>query len=473
MRVMLIVPPSNLEIEYGEFRESGSMYNSIGLGSLAAVALEVGHDVKVVDCEAMGYNYEDLAREISAFNPGLVGLQTFCTTIDRCHKCARVVKTVNPGTPVVFGGVQASLFPQDALKTPEVDFVIEGEGEIAFLNLMRYVEGKVPRSQVLSLHYKEGSGSDLSFGRNPLQGLIEDLDTLPYPARQLFPIDRYHSAAQLRGRKTLHLMSSRGCPYRCSYCTSHMTFGKTHRWMSDEKVIGEIEHLMKDFGVDGLQFYDETFTMNRPRVMKLMDSMMRRGIKVPWTCFTRVNLVDKELLDKMAEAGCYQIFYGIESGVQRLLDLIKKDHTLDQARNAVRITRQAGIESVAAFMLTLPTETAAETEATINFGLEIDPDYVYWLTMTPYPGTPLYETALEGGTIINDDWQHYTVFNDIVYVPTGRDADEIKKKLRSAYRRFYLRPQYLARRVKSFAKLPPKKIASLIASGSRIFVQRG
>ena len=473
MRLMLVVPPSTLDIEYGEFRESGSMYNSIGLGSLGAVALQEGHDVKVVDCEAAGLGYDDLEKEIRDFNPDLVGLQTFCTTIDRCHKCARTVKKVDPRIPVVMGGVQVSLFPEDSLKTPEVDFVVVGEGEIALLNLMKYLEGKLSVEKVLGLVYKRGSGSNVDIQHNAPQPLIEDLDSLPYPARQLFPIDMYHSAAQLRGRKTLHMMTSRGCPYRCSYCTSHMTFGKTHRWMSTEKVMGEIEELHDKFGVDGIQFYDETFTMNRPRVMELMDALIASPLDVPWTCFTRVNLVDQELLEKMAEAGCYQIFYGIESGVQRLLDLIKKDHTLDQARNAIKLTRQTGIESVAAFMLTLPTETAEETEQTINFGLELDPDYVYWLTTTPYPGTPMYETALDGGDIINDDWQHYTVFNDIVYVPHGRTPDEIKKKLRSAYRRFYLRPQYLARRMKSFAKLPPKKIASLLTSGSRIFVLRG
>lgn len=470
---MFIVPPSSLEIEYGEFRESGSMYNSIGLGSLAAVALQEGHDVKVVDCEALGFDYRDLEREISDYNPDLVGLQTFCTTIDRCHRCAQIVKKVNPGTPVVFGGVQVSLFPEESLRTPEVDYVVQGEGEVALLNLLKYLEGKLARDQVLSLIYKESNGSDPVIRRNRIQPLIQDLDSLPYPARHLFPIDRYHSSAQLRGSRTLHLMSSRGCPYRCSYCTSHMTFGKTHRWMSTEKVMGEIRHLMDDFGVDGIQFYDETFTMNRPRVMELMDAMIEQGFDIPWTCFTRVNLVDQEILEKMAQAGCYQIFYGIESGVQRLLDLIKKDHTLEQARNAVRMTKQAGIETVAAFMLTLPTETEAETEQTINFGLELDPDYIYWLTTTPYPGTPLYDIAKDGGSIINDDWQHYTVFNDIVYVPHGRQPDEIKKKLKQAYRRFYLRPQYLARRVKSFAKLPPRKIVNLLASGSRMFVLRG
>lgn len=473
MKLMLVVPPSTLEIEYGEFRESGSMYNSIGLGSLAAVALEAGHDVKVVECEALGYNYEDLAREVAAYSPDLVGLQTFCTTIDRCHKCARVVKKVNPGTPVVMGGVQVSLFPDESLQTPEVDYVCVGEGENALLNLMSYLEGKMPISKVLGISYKEGGGTTFTIRHNPPQPLIEDLDSLPYPARHLFPIHAYHSAAQLRGRKTLHLMSSRGCPYRCSYCTSHMTFGKTHRWSSTEKVMGEIHELKSKFGVDGLQFYDETFTMNRARVVKLMNTMIEQKLDTPWTCFTRVNLVDKELLELMARAGCYQIFYGIESGVQRLLDLIKKDHTLDQARNAVKLTREAGIETVAAFMLTLPTETAVETEQTIQFGLEIDPDYVYWLTTTPYPGTPLYDTALSGGTIINSDWQHYTVFNDIVYVPNGREPEEIKKKLRSAYRRFYLRPSYLARRMKSFAKLPPKKLAGLLTSGSRMFVLRG
>ena len=129
-------------------------------------------------------------------------------------------------------------------------------------------------------------------------------------------------------------MTSRGCPYRCVYCSSNLIFGKTHRYYSDERIIREVHHMMDNYGADGIQFYDEVFTMNRKRVMKLCQSLIDDGCPVPWTCFTRVNLVDRELLEKMAEAGCYQIFYGLESGVQRLLDLVQKDITLEQTRTA-------------------------------------------------------------------------------------------------------------------------------------------
>lgn len=225
--------------------------------------------------------------------------------------------------------------------------------------------------------------------------------------------------------------------------------------------------MISAFGIDSIQFYDETFTVNRERVFALCDALIENNIRLPWACFTRVDLVDEDILGKMRDAGCYQIFFGVETGVERLLKLIRKGTTLDQARKAFKLCRKVGIETLASFMLTLPTETVEDTEQSIRFGLELDPDYVYWLTFVPYPGNDLADLAMETGTIINDDPSTYNVFNEIVYIPEGRTEAEIRRTIARAYRRFYLRPRYILRQIRKLFQLPPAKAWTLVKGGLR------
>jgi len=465
MKILFINPPGNLELEYGELRDAGALYPSLGLACIAAIGLEEGHQVQVIDAEADQLDMAAVMSRIDAYSPDIVGLQAFCTTQARVTELARRTKELSPQIKTVIGGVQLTLFKEQFMNDPVYDFGVYGEGDEVFRALLRQLVGEQKLAEVPGLIWRR----DGTVITNPPQRLIKDLDSLPMPALHLFPLDKYHSSSQLRGRKTLHIMTSRGCPYRCVYCSSNLIFGKTHRFFSAERVIREIHHMIDHYGADGIQFYDEVFTMNRKRVMALCQALIDDGCPVPWTCFTRVNLVDREMLEKMAEAGCYQIFYGLESGVQRLLDLVQKDITLEQTRVAIAETRRAGIESVASFMLTIPTETAEESEQTIQFGLDVDPDYVYWLTCTPYPGTGLHQLALQDGRILENDFTRYNVFNEVVYLPAGRTLEEIQATLKKAYKRFYMRPRYIVRRLKGLHKLPPWKLWNLIKSGLRMF----
>ncbi len=263
------------------------------------------------------------------------------------------------------------------------------------------------------------------------------------------------------------LMTSRGCPYQCSYCSGDLVFGRTFRFRSPEKVMEDIRKLVNDFQIDSLQLYDETFTVNRQRVFELCDAMDSAGFDLPWACFTRVDLVHEELLVRMRDSGCYQIFFGVETGVPHLLKMIRKGTSLDQARKAFKLTRKLGIETVASFMLTLPNESYDDTQRSIRFGLELDPDYVYWLTFVPYPGNDLTEIARQTGTIINNDPSTYNVFNEIVYLPENRTVEEVRKTVAGAYRRFYLRPRYVFRQINKLRQLPPTKALNLIKGGVR------
>jgi len=464
MKVLLIVPPNSQKERYGNLSLIGTLYPQLGLAYLASIA-EQEAEVRVIDSEAMNYSYIDISRIIKEFNPDLIGMSVYFTTINRCYRVADIAKKISPQICVVIGGAQVTL-DKTLVKNPNIDFGIYGEGEISFKNLLRCIKYKKDLSKINSLIWKRGQKLII----NPPEKLITNLDKLPFPARHLFPMEKYHSSANIRGNKTLNIMTSRGCPYKCTYCAGSLIFGGSFRYHSTERVIAEIKELINKYHADNIQFYDETFTANRERVIELCNKMIKSKLNVQWSCFTRVNLVDAELLKKMKQAGCYLIFYGLESGVQRLLNIIKKGITLEQSRRAMKLTHEAGIETWASFMIDLPSETREESEQTIKFALEVDPTFVQFPITTPYPGTPMYSDAKKYGQFLTDNWEEFTAW-DVVYISNGRNSDEIKKVVKNAYKRFYLRPRYILRRTKSILKLPTKKIINLALSAILTFIK--
>ncbi len=466
---MFIIPPVTMEERYGKLKDVGTLYPPLGLAYLAAIAEEKKCQVKVLDSEARGYSYQDLRKYIAEFMPDLIGMQTYCTNINQSIKVAKIAKEINKNCLILLGGAQVTLFPKEYLKEECIDFAIIGEGEMIFANLINKL-----KSPNLSMDFSEIKGliwkKNNTIIENKRQELIKDLDSIPIPARHYFPVEAYHSSAQLRGEKTLNIMTSRGCPFRCAYCSGHINFGKSFRYFSAERVIKEIRTMINDFKIDGIQFYDETFTVNRKRVIELCQALRTNGLTLPWSCFTRVNLVDKELLDEMKKAGCYQIFFGIESGNQRLLDLIKKDITLDQARNAIKLCKTAGIQSFCSFMLNLPSETIEESQQTVNFAIDLDPDFVQFPITTPFPGTELYDIAKKYGHFLTEDWSKFMSWDEVVYVSNGRSPEEIKHTVKQAYKKFYMRPNYVFKALKRLGRLPLKNQINLIKTGIKTFL---
>ena len=455
MKILLVIPPNSQEVRYGKFSSIGTLYPPLGLAYIAAVLEKNNHKVRVIDSEAMNYSYSDIKKIVKMFNPDMVGMSVYFNTINRCYKVAELIKKINGNIKIVLGGAQVTL-DSNIIKDDNTDFGIYGEGEISLSKLINALENKSSLEKVSGLIWKRGKKLIV----NKPCTLVQNLDELPMPARHLFPIIKYHSSANLRGKRTLNIMTSRGCPYKCTYCAGSLIFGGTYRYYSTDRVIEELRYLKEKYNVDDVQFYDETFTANKDRVIDLCDKMIKNNLNIEWSCFTRVNLVDPELLKKMKEAGCYQIFYGLESGVQRLLNLIKKGITVEQSRKAMKWTHEAGIETWVSFMINLPTETKEETEQTIRFALEVDPNFVQFPITTPYPGTEMYEQAKKSGKFLTDNWDKYTSW-DVVFVSNGRTPEEIRETVKRAYRRFYLRPSYMIRKMRSVFKLPLSKTIRL------------
>jgi len=458
MKLLLIILPMSSKEKYGTLADVGTLYPSLGLAYVAAYAEMDGHEVKVIDCEAEEKGYDDINTIALGFQPDLVGMQTYCTNINKVFKIAKSLKGIVK-TRVVLGGAHATLDPMGAITNEHVDFVIRGEGEIGLARLLKALGSKT-FSDIPGLVYKENNEIKINKPVEPMPCL----DDIPFPARHLFPMDRYHSSANLRGKRTLNIMTSRGCPFRCLYCAGSLIFGTSHRFNSTERIIEEIKSLKEKYNIDSLQFYDETFTLNKERINELCDTMIKEKLNLEWSCFTRVDLVSKDLLTKMKEAGCYLIFYGLESGVQRLLDLIEKDITLQACEKAIKISHKLGIETWASFMLGLPTETLEDSYRTIDFAIELSPTFAQFTFATPFPGTGLYDLAACHGKV-KTDWGNFTGWSEAAFIPHGRKEEEMKSLVKLAYRRFYLRPNYMLKIIPSIARLPFNKSLALIKAG--------
>lgn len=463
MKILFIVPPVSMEERYGKLSKVGSIYPPLGLAYIAAVAEKRGHDVKIIDTAVSNMDMEGIEKNIIQFKPDMIGMQTYFTTIARCYAVAACAKKISKNIKVILGGAQCTHFPNESLSREDVDYVFRGESEIAFDEFLQAFENGTGFEKIKGLCWKNQSEIIIS---DPAP-LIENLDDIPVPAWHLFQMELYHSAADHRGKKVFHMVTSRGCPYRCSFCAVHLSFGRTFRYHSAERVLKEINILIEKYGADEVHFFDDVFTCNRQRVIELCKKMSD-NLKINWTCETRVNRVDADLLMEMNKAGCYKISFGVESGVPRLLKLIKKDITLEQCIQAFRNAKKAGMETMGLFMLALPSETKEESMETIDFAIKLKPDFVQFAITAPYPGTDLDGIARQYGTIITPDYSKYTSW-EVVYVPTGREKEEISSTVSYAYRRFYLRPGYIIRRLIGLRKYNFKNIWRMFSAAMKIF----
>ena len=431
----------------------------LGLAMVAAVLEKNGYLVKILDLPVSGFSENSLSTIIRQEKPDVVGVTAMTPTINSAASIVERVKECDSNITVVLGGAHATILPEETLKSiPEIDVIVRGEGEQTTLELVKVLE-KNPDSlnQVLGITCRERG----SVRSNPLGPPVSDLDTLPFPAFHLLPIGKYRLHPPF-GRRTpvMPIITSRGCPYRCIFC-SKAVFGKKYRSNSPVYIVNEVLFLMENFGVKEVKFYDDVFTLDKKRVVALCMQLKERGIDIPWSCETRVNVVDSDLLGVMKDAGCYMIEYGVESGNQRVLNSLKKDITLEQTIKAFELTRKAGIETVAYFMIGSPQETSETIQETVEFAKKLDSDFVQFSIATPYPGTELYSLALEDGQV-PEKWDEY-VYADLKSVDNPGfgtktlSREELRAWNKKAYKAFYLRWRYVWKRLRKMKSLSDLK----------------
>lgn len=322
----------------------------LGLGYLGAVLQKEGHQVRIIDGFTLDYSLKQFQAEIESFDPQLVGITSTTPAIPQSYKLSKRVKKIDPEMVTMIGGPHVTFTPQQTLKEcPSLDIVVRGEGEETIKELATALDQGDSWDPIQGITFRK----DHHLKSNPSRPFIEDLDQLPYPAYHLLPMEQY----EREGRQYGMVMTSRGCPFNCSFCSSSKLFVKHWRARSSLNVVGELEMLKKDFGIKEVGFMDDTFTLNANRAKKICDLMIQKDLNLDWTCSSRVDTLDESLLRKLKQAGCHTIYLGLESGTQETLDRIGKGTTLNQGKKAVDLARKVGIEVLRSFILGIPGES--------------------------------------------------------------------------------------------------------------------
>lgn len=409
MRWLLINPPIREWAKPNVF--------PLGLGYVAASLLETGHEVEVLDVNALRLSREEVAERLAAAEYDAVGIGGIVTTYRYVKWLVAELKRLYPERPVVVGGSVASSIPDTMMERNPVDVICIGEGERTIVELASALEGGADLAAVAGIRFRAADGSIVATAEREV---VRDLDSIPLPAWDLFPVDVYlanpvgapntgkwtDGAGTADAPLTMNLYASRGCPYRCTYCY-HDFMGHGYRVRSPEGVVAEMEELHARYGVTYFHFIDDEFVARRSFVHAFCDRFRelreRTGVELTWGCTGRVNLVNEELVADMVDAGCVLIGYGIESGSQRMLDLVNKCVTVDQAKEAVRLTQRHLGWADCSFMIGYPGETMESLQETVDFCKELDlaPEVIFFLTA--YPGTELYDHARERGLIGDEE----------------------------------------------------------------------
>ncbi len=427
-KIMLIFPPLSMNERYSKnVGDVGGHLPPLGLLWMASVLEEDGHELKVLDCPVNKWSCEDAMNLIEKFKPDMIGIATITQLLERAKEMSLAIRTKYPEMFIFIGGPHVNVMPEESLTETKANVAVVGEAELIIKkiaqNLNAYKEPQIMKGE-----------------------MVRDLDSFPMPARHLVDMGKYTALPNTYKKypNVASVITSRGCPYTCTFCSD--ANGK-FRQRSVEKVITEMKFLIGEYGVKEISFWDDIFTMNRSWVLEFSKKIKEEKIEVLWSCYSRLNLVDPEILKAMKEAGCWNMFVGIESGNQDILDNVKKRMTLEAIREKVKMIKDSGIEVRGSFVLGLPGETPEKARKTIDFAIELDPDYAQFTLCTPYPGTEIWNDYEKWGKL-NKGFVNYNEWQP-VFLPHGyKDASELKKVHAEAFRRFYLRPRYVWGRLK-------------------------
>ena len=456
--VEFIFPPLSVSERYGS-RNIGKGHEGhlppLGLASLAAYLIDKGYEVGIIDALANELSDKEIIEKIAQDNPKAIGFSALTSMFHRAVITAEKLKKKFPEKLIIMGGHHATIMPKEAMQKHRCfDILVYGEGELTFAEIMQKFRKAHYNAKKFLHDYKTlQSIKGILFRKNgktiinAQRELIKNLDELPFPARHLLPIEKYVPLPnQYLRLPVVHMVAIRGCPFNCTYCSASAVFGRTIRAKSPERVIEEIKHVIEKYGAKEISFWDDTMTVKRDWMEKLCNLIIKNKIDITWTCYARVDTVDLPLLKLMKKAGCWNIFYGVESGSQQLLDNINKHITLQQIKNAVKWTKEAGIEIRASFMIALPGETPELARQTLEFAKELEPDYAQFCITTPYPGTQLYKDAERHGKLIKD-FDRFHCW-DAVFIPKGyKNREEVMQMEKEIFKKFYLRPKYIFGRI--------------------------
>lgn len=420
----------------GIFTKTDYVVPPLGLAyCAAAVERWAGADVNLVDAVAGKNGADEILKLVGDERPDLIYVAAGTSTLGRDLAFLARAKEVSPTTKAAVMGTHVSARADDGFAAPGADFVIRGEPEATCAELARAALGEVPYEAVAGLSWRD----DGRTVHNPPRPLVARLDEMPHPARRFFRPYRYEPPFARHGRFDI-VITSRGCPYPCNYCSTGAYYGRKIRFRSQGDVLAELREMVEEEGVRQVGFWDDTFTIGKRRVLELCELIEDAALPFSWMCMSRVDTVDDELLAALARAGCYLVIYGVESGSQRVLERMGKKTTVEQARRAFEATARAGLEAAAFFMFGNLGEGEEDMRATIRLAKELDASFASFNVATPYPGTAFYEQVKEE---LGGDFDRYDARRGVY-----GDEALLERYIKKAYRQFYLRPGYVWRRLR-------------------------
>lgn len=419
----------------GGLKNVGGAHPPIGLLYAAAVVEKFGHETRVSD-ELVN---DDSEKIISEFKPDVLCLSVNTPCVPRAKSLVDYGRQHGVSL-FIAGGAHAANEPESCITDIGVDVAVMNEGEAVLPDLLNNEDW----NNVTGVVYKNGHG----IIKNEKRPLIDDIDALPFPARHLIDFSKYAGTAELgfflhKNEKWTPVISSRGCPYLCTFCANWRVMGRNTRDRSPENVIEELKEIKYKYGINAVVFLDDTFTLRPPRVKKICELMIKEKLNMKWSCQTRVN-VSKELLQLMKVAGCQLVAFGVESGSNKVLRIVKKGTNTELVRNAFKISREVGLRRKAYFVVGLPGEESDDFEMSVKLAKEINPDYLWVSKFAPVPGSEYYEANKE--QLKNMKWEDYGYFY-------GKTSNEVEQRHKRLIREFYLRPVYVFSFMKRFSWL--------------------
>ncbi len=487
-RILFIYPPLTTHTDYAT--ESKGTHPPIGIAYIAAYLEREGYECAIIDSVVEGYEHEEpvgdsiirygltfdeIRRRVAEYKPDLVGVSNlFSSSAEDSIRVCSTVKSVDREILTMIGGPHPSAIPEHPLASADVDFAVLGEGEIPALSLLRALE-KGDESLLEGVAYiKDGK-----MVRAPRRKYVENLDELPFPARHLLPMDKYLaiSNAFLTTKRTpfTPMITSRGCPAKCTFCPVHAAWGKTWRARSAENVIEEIDELVNKYGIREIHFDDDNLTLDKARAMKLFQMMIDRKYDLIWTAPSGIALwaLDEEILEKMAESGCYKLFMAVESGDEYVLKhIIRKPLKLKNVLPLARKIRSLGIEMESFFVVGMPGETKEQLKQTFRFARQLDADNTLYFYANPIPGSPLYEESIKHQYISKEfDYTKLRVSTANLNTPQ-MSAEELERmvareNLRMRIRYLFRHPLRAAERYSNYIRKDPRVVYKSLAGYMR------